>query len=133
MISVELAERLKEAGVVWAPTPGDRFAIPDRDLDDQVFVISDMVVQVQDLPWGRDRLLAFNGTTEWALDGIMQNEVVWLPHEHQLRAMLGEAFVSLEAVPGGYVVTIGERNQEERHVDIDAECAYARAVLARLA
>ena len=30
-------------------------------------------------------LLRFNGTVEWALDSIQQDEVVWLPSEEQLR------------------------------------------------
>ena len=132
MISVELAERLKRAGLRWTPTSGDRFVIPDRDLDDQVFVISEMVVESRELPSGRGRLLAFNGTTEWALDAIMEGEVIWLPHEHQLRALLGDTFVSLTGVPGGYVVAVAVNGHEERHVDIDAESAYARAVLGRL-
>ena len=103
-------------------------------MDEELFVVSDMVVEVHELPTGR--LLGFNGTTEWALDSIMAREVVWLPREDQLRELLGEAFVSLEARSGGFVVTI-ERGVDghprpERHIDIDAECAYARAVLAVL-
>jgi hypothetical protein len=131
MISLDLARRLKHAGVPWYPAPGDRFMIPDRDLDEQVFAVSDMVVEVHELP--RGRLLAFNGTTEWALDSILQADVLWLPREEQLRAMLGHAFVSLNAVPGGYVVVVGEGDEQRRHVDVDAECAYARALLDLLA
>ena len=105
--------------------------IPHRDLDDQVFAVSDMVVEVLDLPTGR--VLAFNGTTEWALDSIMQRDVVWLPREDQLRSMLGDAFVSLQAVPGGFVVEVASGGRAERHVDVDAEGAYARALLSVLA
>jgi hypothetical protein len=101
--------------------------IPDRDLDDAVFAISDMVVEVHDHSFGR--YLGFNGTTEWALDSIEQQEVVWLPREDQLRAMLGDSFVALQATPGGFVVIVEGGGREERHIDIDAECAYARAVL----
>ena len=129
MISIDLALRLKEAGAVWSPASGDRFVVLDRDMDDQVFAISDMVVEVMDLPTGR--LLAFNGTTEWALDDIEEREVVWLPGEDQLRAMLGETFLALESVPGGFVVRVERNGSEERHIDLDAESAYARAVLAR--
>jgi hypothetical protein len=128
VISLHLARRLQAAGVAWAPGPGDRFMIPDREMDDDVFVISDMVVEVHDMPAGR--LLGFNGTTEWALDSILEREVLWLPREEQLREMLGEAFVSLAATPGGFIVTVVRAGREERHIDIDAECAYARAVLA---
>ena len=102
--------------------------VPDRDMDDEVFVISDMVVEVHELPVGR--LLGFNGTTEWALDSILQQEVLWLPREDQLRQLLGPAFVALEATPGGFVVVVDRGDRQERHIDIDAECSYARAVLA---
>ncbi len=128
MISIDLALRLKEAGVVWTPASGDRFMVLDRDLDDHVFAVSDMVVEVMDLPTGR--ILAFNGTTEWALDDVEEGEVVWLPAEEQLRTMLGRTFVSLESIPGGFAVRIERDGTEERHVDLDAESAYARAVLA---
>ena len=127
MISLDLARRLEAAGVPWTPALGDRFMIPDRDLDDAVFAISDMVVEIHDHSLGR--YLGFNGTTEWALDSIEQREVVWLPREDQLRSMLGVCFVALQATPGGFVVIVEQDGQEARHIDIDAECAYARAVL----
>ena len=127
MISLDLASRLERAGVPWTPALGDRFMIPDRDLDDAVFAISDMVVEVHDHSFGR--YFGFNGTTEWALDSIEQREVIWLPREDQLRTLLGDAFVSMHATPGGFVVVIVRDGTEERHIDIDAECAYARAVL----
>ena len=105
--------------------------IPDRDLDEQVFAVSDMVVEVREVP--RGRLLAFNGTTEWALDSILQADVLWLPREDQLRALLGEGFVSLSATPDGYAVVVDDGGTLSRHVDVDPECAYARALLALLA
>ena len=114
--------------MTWTPRDGDRFWVPDRDLDDMVFVVSHMVVEVRDVPTGR--LLAFNGTTEWALDSILQQETVWLPREDQLREILGDRFLALTATPGGYVVVVDGPDGEERHIDIDAECAFARAVLA---
>ena len=128
MLSLELARGLRAAGVVWHPTPGDAFVLPDRDLDDQVFVLSDMVIQTVDLPNGSP-ILAFNGTTEWALDSLEAHEAVWLPREDQLRTLLGDTFVALERVPGppeGYAVT----TDGGRHVDVTAEAAYARALLA---
>jgi hypothetical protein len=126
MISRDLASRLQQAGVTWMPTAGDRFFIPAQ-MDDEVFTISDMVVEVHEVPGGRH--FDFNGTTEWALDTIAQSDVVWLPREEQLRTLLGEAFLFLQATPGGFIVAIEQAGQEERHIDIDAECAYARAVL----
>jgi len=56
--------------------------------------------------------------------------VLWLPREDQLRDQLGEAFVGLGAVSGGFAVTLSDGS---RHLDIDAERAYARAVLHLLA
>ena len=112
----------------WTPARGDRFVIPERDLDHLVFLVSDMVVEVLDLPAGR--LLAFNGTTEWALDSILEHEVIWLPRESQLRELLGHRFRRLIATPGGFVVVVEVDGEEQRHIDIDAENAYARALLA---
>ena len=129
MISVELAIALRDAGVAWRPERGDAFMVPDRDLDDQVFVLSDMVIDLQDVPGGPP-ILAFNGTTEWALDSLEANAAVWLPREDQLRDLLGDAFASLERAEGpvgGYVVTLADGS---RNVDVDAASAYARALLA---
>ena len=131
MLGVDVAQHLKEAGLTWKPGPGDRFAIPDRDLDEEIFVLSHMTIEVYNLPEGR--VIGFNGTTEWALDSLAQGEVLWLPREDQLRELLGRAFLRLETVPGGFVVVTQSRMGEQRHVDIDAERAYARALLARLA
>lgn len=124
MITTELASRLRTAGVAWTPANGDRFVIPDRELDDQVFVISDMVIESHDVPGGR--VIRFNGTTEWALDSIPVELVLWLPREDQLRHLLAGRFVRLEAVGEGLVVVLADGS---RHADTDAERAYARAVL----
>ena len=130
MISLSLARRLEDAGVPWVPGDGDRFMVPDRDLDDLVFVVSHMVVEVDDSPTGR--VLKFNGTTEWALDIVHSGEALWLPREDQLRTMLGRHFVALATTPGGYAVVVDHDGQQQRHEDLDAECAYARAVLSVL-
>lgn len=98
-------------------------------MDDEVFFVGEMTVQVQDFPTGR--VLGFNGTTEWALDSVEQGEVVWLPREDQLRELVGARFDRLEAVAGGFAVVTANGTGEQRHVDIDAERAYARAVLER--
>jgi hypothetical protein len=129
MITLELATRLQAAGLRWEPVSGDRFAVPDRDLDDHVFVISDMTIETLELTSGT--IVRFHGTTEWALDSIEESEVVWLPHEAQLRELLGESFVRLEPVGDGFAVeTTGSASG--RYVDVDAERAYARALLASL-
>jgi hypothetical protein len=134
VITRELAVALRAAGLGWSPANGDRFLVPDRDLDDQVFVISDMVIETLPLPQGK-QVLAFNGTTEWALDRLEATEAIWLPREDQLRDALGEAFMSLELIPGatsGFAVSLLVGDTEQRFVDVDVEGAYARAVLALL-
>ena len=131
MITRELAVELAVRGLAWQPATGDRFHIPDRDLDDEVFVVSGMSVEVSDLPSGTE--MRFNGTVEWALDSIAQKEVVWLPREDQLREALGDRFRRLESVTGGYAVVLAAGPAgEARHVDIDVERAYARALLSVL-
>lgn len=94
MISLETALTLQQAGLTWEPASGDRFVVPDRGMDEDVFTVSEMVVEVREGPAGG--FVAFNGTTEWALDAVLQREVVWLPREDQLRQRLGDAFVRLE-------------------------------------
>jgi hypothetical protein len=131
VISIELAGRLRTAGLTWTPAPGDRFVIADRDMDDEVFVVSELTIDVHEAPTGR--LFRFNGTTEWALDSVEQDAVLWLPHEGQLRAALGVRFRGLEPVGEGFAVTVDADAGQERHVDVDAERAYARALLSVLA
>jgi hypothetical protein len=151
VITHALALELARRGLPWKPASGDRFYVPDRDLDDEVFVVSGMSIEVSELPSGTE--MRFNGTVEWALDSIAQTEVVWLPREEQMRAALGDRFLRLErldAETGGYAVVLaadapsgpsvpripssgGSSAGEERHVDIDAERAYARALLSVLA
>jgi len=127
MIDAELATRLRAAGLRWRPASGDRFAIPGGDLAGEVFVIAEMTIEVQDVPGGHS-VIKFNGTTEWALDSIDAARVLWLPREDQLRAELADDFSTLTVVPGGFAVTLGDGS---RHLDIDAERAYARALLHR--
>jgi hypothetical protein len=82
------------------------------------------------------QLLAFNGTTEWAMDTLAASDALWLPREDQLRMVLGEAFVGLEYLAGetpGYAVSVLVGDVERRFVDIEPATAYARAALALLA
>ena len=126
MLSVHLAKRLRAAGLPWAPARGDRFVVPDRGMDDEVFVLSDMTVELHDMPYGR--VVGFNGTVEWSLDSVRIGEVLWLPSEGQLRDRLGEDFDRLERGAYGFSVVVGE----QRFSHADAECAYAEAVLTLL-
>ena len=134
MISRDLALALRDAGLTWTPVKGDRFAVLDHDLDDEVFVLSDMVIERLQPPHGQP-IFAFNGTTEWALDSLEAGDALWLPREEQLREVLGEAFMELAYLPGetpGYAVSMLLGDEERRFVDVEPEAAYARAALALL-
>jgi hypothetical protein len=130
VISLDLAVALRDAGLKWLPEPGDRFAIPDRDLDDAVFVLSDMTIEVHELPAGEGTIIGFNGTTEWALDDVDKEEAVWLPREDQLRELLGTSFRRLERQGDAYVVIVDD--VETLYFADAPEDAYATAVLRRL-
>ncbi|WP_298330997.1 hypothetical protein [Haloactinopolyspora sp.] len=127
MLTIELARKLREAGLRWDPEPGDRFVLPDRGMDDEVFVVSHMVVDVHDFPDGR--VLGFNGTVEWALDSIEKDSALWLPSETQLRELLGGAFVELNRDGEAYRVTLDIAGRRHVVVGDDAEEAYGKALL----
>lgn len=127
MISTELARALQAAGLAWRPKDGDRFVLPGRDLDERVFTISEMVVEVRSVPAGR--VIAFNGTTEWALDAIEQAEAVWLPRESQLREALGDAMLSLVRADGAWRVTVRVGDELVERTATVADEAYGQALL----
>ena len=99
LLPVPLARRLREAGLRWEPTAGDRFVLADRDMDTEVFVVSDMVADVHQFPSGP--VIGFNGTVEWALDSVGTEQTLWLPAEDQLRRLLGGTFRRLEPSSDG--------------------------------
>jgi hypothetical protein len=101
MISVTLAKQLRGAGLAWHPTWGDRFHIPERNLDDRVFVLADLSADVTTLADGLGAI-TFNGAVEWSLDYILTQDVVWLPTETQLRQALGAAFDGLRTTDIGF-------------------------------
>ncbi len=101
MISIDLAKRLKDAGLEWLPREGDKFCIPGHGMDDEVFTVSEMTIEVRPVAGGRR--ISFNGAVEWALDSIMEAEVTWLPAESQLRDRLGSTFRYLRSEPGRFV------------------------------
>jgi hypothetical protein len=88
LIRLETARKLKAVGLHWEPTQGDRFAVPDRGLDDRVFVINDMATIIEMIQGAE--MVTFHGTPEWALDYIYLGEAVWLPEEGQLRELLAD-------------------------------------------
>lgn len=142
MIDVDLARRLRDAGLRWRPSPGDRFVVErlvDRDEGvGDVFTLSDMTIEAHEHPTGT--VLGFNGTTEWALDSVAADDALWLPREDQLRELLGSTFVSLTRVlvdgePLAYRVTAAldgaaATGPDSVHVAADPETAYAHALLA---
>jgi nucleotide-binding universal stress UspA family protein len=131
VLPLRLAIRLRDAGLEWKPAPGDRFGIPNRGMDDEVFVLSTMTIEVHDLP-GRT-VIGFNGTTEWALDDVDKDATIWLPREDQLRELLGDAFQRLERAGVRYRVVATVWNEVVEFTGDDPEAAYAEALLHLLA
>ena len=127
VLSVASARALRDAGLQWTPARGDSFVIPDRDMDSDVFVLSDMTIESHRLPSGT--VIAFNGTTEWALDSVEQSQALWVPAEHQLRELLGEAFAGLAPTGDGYRVTIRVDGATSGYDGPDPAEAYALALL----
>lgn len=127
MISTEMASALRDAGLVWHPRSGDRFQLDEPEFEADVFTVSEMTIEPRRYPTGS--ILAFNGTTEWALDSVALEDALWLPLEHQLRELLRGAFRSLRRLPDTHEVEIevtGERFVFEHPEPADA---YAQAVL----
>lgn len=127
MISIETARLLRDAGLRWTPAAGDRFVVVDRGMDEDVFVLSDMTVEVHQLEHGQ--VIGFNGTTEWALDSVEDRDAVWLPREGQLRELLAGTFRSLDRVDGGWRVQLEINSTPAQVQHPDPEQAYALALL----
>jgi hypothetical protein len=129
VLSVELACALRDAGLRWKPARGDRFAVREPEMASETFVLSDMTIEVQNLPNG-DRVIGFNGTTEWALDSVDQSKTVWIPRETQIRELLGRTFRGLTRRDDGqWTVAIVVNSQPMVFADDDPEVAYAEALL----
>ena len=77
MISTDLALSLRDAGLVWHPASGDRFQLDEPEFEADVFTVSEMTIEPRTYPTGT--ILAFNGTTEWALDSVALEDALWLP------------------------------------------------------
>ena len=130
VIDVDVAVQLRDAGLRWVPASGDRFAVLRPGLEGEVFTISEMTIEAHEYPTGT--VLGFNGTTEWALDSVAQEDAIWLPREDQLRDLLGGTFRSLaRSTVGSYQVVVERAGHfEESHWGESAAEAYALAVLA---
>jgi hypothetical protein len=127
MISTELALALKAAGLVWHPQSGDRFQLDEPEFDADVFTVSEMTIEPREYPTGR--ILAFNGTTEWALDSVALEDALWLPHEHQLRELLRGSFRSLRRLTDTHEVEMVVGEEVFRFEHPEPADAYAMAVL----
>lgn len=127
MISTEMAVALRDAGLVWRPRSGDRFQLDEPEFEADVFTVSEMTIEPREYPTGR--ILAFNGTTEWALDSVAQDDALWLPREDQLREMLRSSFRALRRLADTHEVEvrIGEEVLVFEHPE--PADAYALAVL----
>ena len=134
MISLVTATQLKQAGLRWNPETNDFFAIPDRGLDDHIFVISDIMTTVE----LRQNLsvISFQGTVEWALDYVIISEAVWLPREDQLRNLIitylsdhDQPALRLEITATGFVCAICFQGQWLPFESKMASEAYAASLL----
>jgi hypothetical protein len=133
MISLSLALRLKQAGLAWTPKPNDFFAIPERGMDVNVFVLSDLQANIERM-FGSE-VVAFQGASEWALDYLISSEAVWMPREEQLRTAL------LELLPEGQSRLRLDCTASDCHLEVSSgevtisaqahqvEDAYAEALL----
>jgi hypothetical protein len=66
---------------------------------------------------------------EWALDSILQDEVIWLPSEEQLRGLLGDRFIALERASSDMRCVVDFDGHRMEYRDADAATAYGRALL----
>lgn len=133
MIDIDIARRLQDAGLRWVPADGDVFIIDNTQLRDEAFMLSSMVIET-----GRSRtgesLFRFNGTTEWALDSVEQEDALWVPREDQLRRALGEHFIALRReADGSFTASLRTADGTGRDVPApNAEDALAGALLVHL-
>ena len=127
MISTELALALRDAGLLWRPASGDRFQLDEPEFEADVITVSEMTIEPRQYATGA--ILAFNGTTEWALDAVAQTDALWLPREDQLRELLRGAFRRLERLADTHRVEIEFAGETHAFEHPQPEDAYALAVL----
>jgi len=127
VISTELALALRDAGLVWRPASGDRFQLDEPEFEADIFTVSEMTIEPRQYATGA--ILAFNGTTEWALDSVAQTDALWLPREDQLRELLRGAFRRLERLADTHRVDIEFAGERLTFEHPQPEDAYALALL----
>ncbi len=129
MLSLKTAAALKNAGLEWKPELLDTFIVPDVGLDERVFVLTDMMAEVSVLKgWPA---ITFHGVVEWALDYVLQTEVVWVPREDQLRTLVESkaSKVHLLSQEGSYTCTVKRGSLEHLFKADSAAEAYAAGLL----
>ncbi|MEV8251903.1 pilus assembly protein CpaE [Microbacterium sp. NPDC076768] len=132
MITRELAVALRESGLIWHPAEGDRFQLDlpeevELEAEADVFTVSEMTIEARQTPSGTD--LAFNGTTEWALDAVTLADAVWLPREDQLRDLLRGTFRTLVRLEDTFSVEIEIADTRFVFEHPDPAEAYGQALL----
>jgi hypothetical protein len=134
MIDLETASQLKTAGLDWRPEILDYFGIPDRHMDERIFVISDMLVTVELLQGLQ--IVSFQGASEWALDYLVTTDAIWIPREDQLRKALEAALLEsgrpefrMRGGLAGYQCDLVFKEQTLSFQGDDASHVYAQALL----
>jgi hypothetical protein len=132
VISRELSIALRDAGLVWHPESGDRFQLDlpeqvEAEIEADVFTVSEMTIEARRYPTGT--ILAFNGTTEWALDSVAFADAVWLPREDQLRELLRATFRTLTRLEDSFEVEVDIAGERRRFDHPDVAEAYGLALL----
>ena len=134
LISLALAQQLKAVGLEWTPARHDFFAVPDRSMDERVFVITDMTVLMEKVHG--QAAITFHGVAEWALDYVMLAEVIWLPTETQLRNCLERRLTSqrqpvlrLSSTVDGYCCEIEQDGRLLSFESFGASESYGQALL----
>ena len=121
MITIELAVRLAAAGLAWTPASGDRFVIANRDMDADVFVVSELTIRCTGPDRAADR---FTATRNCALDASSRMPGLAAPETICARA--GPRFRRLGPVVA--LRRVSSWTVPARHVDVDAERATPGAL-----
>ncbi len=134
MLSLDVAQQLKEAGLDWTPALHDFFTVPDVDLDRRLFVLEDMMSTVE-LRNGQ-LIVTFQGVVEWALDFVYLKDVLWIPTESQLREQVesrlrGEEppILMLFSTVDGYRCDIRQKGDYRSFESFTVSDVYAAALL----
>lgn len=134
MLSLALAQQLKEAGLEWKPALHDFFTVPGVEFDRRLFVLEDMLSTVE-FRHGQ-LIVTFQGVVEWALDFVYLQDVLWIPTESQLREQIesrlrGEEppILMLFSTADGYRCDIRRHGEYLSFESFTVSDAYAAALL----